>query len=282
MKRILLTICILAAIPMVRNTPAAEPVHPILREATRVNLLIPEEQRDEKYVKFLQVSVKVSVAGASGSGTICHFDDESGWAYVVSCGHLWNGNKKYDPEKPEKASITVWYQNGKKLESPRTYEAEGLFWSNDRGYDVSLLRFKPDWRPDHAPFARHFHEEKGRTLNSMGCDGGKEVARYEVQFTEINGKDLMAVRNSPRPGRSGGGLITNDGEIVGICWGSSDITTGDGQGYFTPLDSIRKVFSSNEHEWLLNVQSDLESIPVLDWDRPKAKYDRHYVPVPNF
>lgn len=282
MKRMSFIICILAAILMGRNISAAEPVHPILREATRVNLLIPQEQRDEKYVRFLQVSVKVSVAGASGSGTICHFDESSGWAYVVSCGHLWNGNKKYDPSSPEKARVTVWYHGGKKLESPKNYDAEGLFWSNERGYDVSLLRFKPDWKPECASFGRHFHKQKDLVLNSMGCDGGKEVARYEVHFLEMNGKDLLCVKNSPRPGRSGGGLITNEGEIVGVCWGSSDINTGNGLGYFTPLESIKKVFFNNDHAWLMSVKGDLESIPVVDRENPRAKYDRHYVPVPNF
>jgi hypothetical protein len=281
-KRISFILCILAATLLGRNTFPAEPVHPILNEAARVNLLIPQEQRDEKYIKLLQVSVKISVSGAAGSGTMCHFDESSGWIYVVSCGHLWNGNKSYDPSNLEKARITVWYQNGLKLNNPKTYEAEALFWSNDRGYDVSLLRFKADWIPEYAPFARHFHEEKGQMLNSMGCDGGGEVARYEVQFLEMSGKDLTAVKNSPRPGRSGGGLINNEGRIVGVCWGSSDITTGDGVGYFTSLNSIEKVFSKNGHAWLMNIRKDLELIPIKDWTGSGQKYDRHYVPVPNF
>lgn len=262
---------------------AADPImHPILREPTTlVNLHSPKEQRGERYVNFLCVSVKISVSGASGSGTICHYDSSSGWAYVISCGHLWEGEKSYVPGRPDKAIITAWYHNDKKLGEPKTYEAESLFWSNKRGQDTSLVRFKPDWIPKYAPIALSFNEKEGSILNSMGCDGGKEVARYEVRFSSMSPPDLITALNSPRPGRSGGGLLTNQGEIVGICWGTSDTSSGNGIGYFTPLSSIRIVLSKNNHEWLINNRRDVESIMIIDWDLPGRKYDRYYVPVPN-
>lgn len=277
----IVTCLILSVFFLFCNTSSlANPVYPILEDASQVNIFVPEEQRDEKYTRFLCVSVRVSVQGSAGSGTICHFDPESGWAYVVSCGHLWEGNKNYDPEAPEKAKITTWYKNSTKLQSPRSYDAEALFWSNKRGRDVSLLRFKPDWNPECSHFAEEFKAEKGLVLNSMGCDGGKEVARYEVLFLEMNGQDLIAEKNSPRPGRSGGGLLTEDGEIVGVCWGSSDISTGNGIGYFTPLEAIKKVFEENKHSWLICTKHELEIIPIMDWDNPARTYDKRYVPIP--
>ena len=258
------------------------PVHPILKEsATQVNL-IPIEQRDDKYIKFLAPSVKIAVNGAAGSGTICYYDPDSDWAYVISCGHLWEGDKKYTPSKPEKAKIIVWYHNEKRLNEPKSYEAEALFWSNKRGFDASLIRFKPDWTPNYFPIATHFHETSGTILNSMGCDGGKEVARYEVKFVEKRPPDLITELNSPRPGRSGGGLLTDEGKLVGVCWGTSDISSGDGIGYFTPISSIKKVFVENKHEWLLNIHKEIETIKIYDWDNPSRTYDRHFVPIPNF
>lgn len=282
MKRISLVLFILLSLVLFRNG-LAEPLYPILRDsnATQVNLLVPKEQRDDKYIKFLAASVKISVNGAAGSGTICHYSEDSGWAYVVSCGHLWDGDKKYDPKNTEKARVVVWYKNDQKLPQPESYDCEVLFWSNERGFDSSLVRFRPEWKPNYFPIARHFHPEKGQILNSLGCDGGKEVARYEVKFVEYRKPDLITELNSPRPGRSGGGLITNEGEIVGICWGTSD-TSGDGIGYFTPISSIKNVFTKNKHEWILNYRKDIEVIPIYDWDCPGKKYERHYVPIPNF
>jgi len=259
---------------------SAEPVHPILKEfATRVDFPVPKEQRDEKYAKFLSASVKISVNGSAGSGTIVYYDPSSEWTYVLSCGHLWEGNKHYSSGLKETAKVTVWYKNGVKLPEPKTFDAEVLFWSNDRGYDSSLVRFKCDWIPDYFPISSEFNLKKGDVLNSMGCDGGREVARYEVRFVEKKSLDIITELNSPRPGRSGGGLVTNEGKLVGICWGTSDIS-GKGIGYFTPVSSIEAIFSKNSHVWIIGARRNTEIIPIRDWDSPGAKYEDNFIPLP--
>lgn len=258
----------------------ASPVYPILRHSSAPNTCVLEEQRDDRYIHLLRVSVKVSVSGGSGSGTICHFDPNTGWAYVISCGHMWSGNREYDPKNKVAAKVTVWYQDGPRLKEPATYDAEALFWSNTRGYDVSLLRFRPDWAADYAPIAACFTPYEGMSLNSMGCDGGREVARYEVKFSEAVHPDIRTNANSPRPGRSGGGLLDADGQLVGVCWGTSDTSSGDGIGFFTPLESIRSVFSKNGHSWLLDLAWDARKIPVVDRDDPSRSHDRNFIPMP--
>lgn len=235
----------------------------------------PKEQRDEQYKKFLASSVKIVANNAGGSGTIIYYNAKENWAYVISCGHLFSGNKNYNPNLKEKAKIITWYKNNKKLEEPVKYEAEVLFWSNERGYDCSLLRFKPDYEPNYFPIAQvNFNYSKKMILNSLGCDGGKEVARYEVEFVEIRELDLVTAKNSPRPGRSGGGLLTDSKLLVGICWGTSDKTSGNGFGYFTPLSSIHKVLTKNKHEWLLKI------IKVYNWDKNQEEYDLDLIPMP--
>lgn len=259
---------------------SAEPVHPILKGPPGPDVCVLNEQRDERYLELLRVSVKISVSGSSGSGTICHFDHSTGWAYVISCGHLWSGNRQYNPASNIPAKIIVWYKDGGRLDGPRSYEAEALFWSNTRGYDVSLLRFRPDWSPKYAPIASSFPHENGSILNSMGCDGGREVARYEVRVQSYSHPDIRTIKNSPRPGRSGGGLLTEEGFLVGVCWGTSDVSSGDGTGFFTPLGSIRTVFKKNGHGWLLDSEWDARRIPIQDHDNPGRRYDIHFVPTP--
>ncbi len=261
--------------PIVHDTKPLKALH--------VQSNAPIEQRDEKFIEFLSASVKVSVNGASGSGTICYYDPKENWAYVISCGHLWDGNKSYvEKEIKKKAKIITWYHNKTKLNSPKEYDAEILFYSNTRGYDCSCLRFKPDWIPDYFPIASvDYKLDKSTILNSLGCDGGKEVARYEVEFLEYRGLDLITDKNSPRPGRSGGGLITDSGWYVGICWGTSDTSSGNGIGYFTPLNSIHEVFIKNGHEWLIRIsESSGRNIPIYDWENPKNEYEWDFIPVP--
>lgn len=256
---------------------------PILLDSSPATLSVsaPEEQRDPKFADLLSVSLKINVSGASGSGTICHYDKSSGFAHVISCGHLWSGNMEYKPGRTpvQTARVTVWYKNSRKLETPESFPAEVLFWSNDRGFDVSLLKFKPDWEPKFVHIDEHSRLTPGMSLNSMGCDGGREVARYEVVFERWSSVDIITVKNSPRPGRSGGGLIDDRGSFVGVCWGTSDVSSGRGIGYFTPVSSIRKVFDRNDHGWLLEVL-EFEYMPIVDWDQPGRTYGKDFIPIP--
>lgn len=244
----------------------------------------PEEQRSEQYRRWLAASVKIRVSGASGSGTICHYDPGTGWAYVISCGHLWSGSKSAEEIKrsPVNAKVIVWYHNSKKLDSEKEYPAEVLFWSNRRGFDCSCLRFKPDWEPDYFPIAPlNYPINAGDRLHSCGCDGGREVAHYDVEVVEFRGGDLVTRRNSPRPGRSGGGLMTDDW-YVAICWGTSDTSSGGGVGYFTPLSAIHQVYTQNGHAWLLDVghSSMAQRIPIRDWINPNRPSAPDLIPIP--
>ena len=223
----------------------------------------PLEQRGEEFREYLAASVKIKVNGAAGSGTICYYDPTEKWAYVISCGHLWDGNKSYKElqKDPRKVEIIIWYQNNKKL---------------------SQAKFKPDWIPEYFPIAQiDYKIDKQTKLNSLGCDGGDEVARYGVEFVEYRGSDIITQKNSPRPGRSGGGLLTDSGWYVGVCWGTSDISSGNGIGYFTPLKSIHEVFIKNGHEWLIRLSEfSGRDIPIHDRQSPKKKFETDFIPIP--
>lgn len=246
---------------------------------------IPQPNRDAIYNKFLNVSLKISTSDGSGSGTIVYYDEQKNEAYVASCGHLWEGNMTAEELKrnPRTCKITIWYHNEKKLSSPKDYTANVLFWSNERGYDSSLVKFKPDWTPNYFPIARlDYPFTKNMPLNSLGCDAGSEVALYKVYVEEFKGNDLITNQNSPRPGRSGGGLLSLDGYYVATCWGTSDVD-GTGIGYFTPLKSIYYIYSKNGYSWLLNVSSNLlaRKLPIKDINNKQGEYSKDYILGPS-
>lgn len=113
----------------------------------------PQEDRDAQYRRYLAASVKISVKGASGSGSIVYYNPDTKEAYVASCGHLWSGSKSASELKtnPLSCKIIIWYQNNTKLSSPKEYPAQVLFWNNERGFDSSLVKFTPDWIPEYFP-----------------------------------------------------------------------------------------------------------------------------------
>lgn len=248
----------------------------------------PIEKRSDKYRDWLSASLKIRVNNTSGSGTIIYYDKMDKYAYVQSCGHLWNGNMTSIEglERDTTCKVITWYHNDRKLNKPREYVAQVLYYSNSRGRDISLLRFKPDWAPNYFPIApESFEFTKDMHLNSLGCDGGREVAHYDVRcigFGSAVGdwKDLVTTENSPRPGRSGGGLMTNN-YYVGTCWGTSEYS-GSGNGFFTPLSTIRQYNKQNGYAWLNEVSlSWARMVPVKDHNNPQGEYPRNYIPVPN-
>jgi len=246
---------------------------------------MPKEQRETKYKRWLSNGLKISVQGASGSGTIVYYNPDDGWAYIQSCGHLWSGNMNAEEGKRKKVTCTViaWYHNDQKLQATKDYNAEVLYYSNSSGRDISLLRFKPDWEPNYLPIAPAGWEySRGDRLHSVGCDGGREVAHYDVEVVGLRDgdwPDLVTTRNSPRPGRSGGGL-SDENYYVGICWGTSDYS-GDGNGYFTPLKTIRAYNKYNGYDWLNEIGDSLaRKIPIRDRNNPQGKYPNNYIPLP--
>jgi hypothetical protein len=267
-----------------KNTKLVEPM-PIVRDAPYTQLAhggFPKEERGIEVRKWLSAGVKISVRGASGSGTIVYFDSESGYAYVQSCGHLWSGNMTAEEGEKRKLTCDVitWYHNEEKLAEPKKYPAEVLYYMNDRGKDCSLLRFKPDWFPKYFAISpKDFKFVKNKYLHSVGCDGGREIAHYRIRVLGESGPDVITTENSPRPGRSGGGLMTED-YFVGICWGTTDIQ-GNGNGLFTPLKVLRKLNEENGYGWLNDVGLNwARQIPILDRNNPQGDYNPDYIPLP--
>jgi hypothetical protein len=261
----------------VDNMPLVE------EEPYEVSAQPPVEERGTIVAKWLKTGVKINAKGCSGSGTIIYYDPKSGYAYVQSCGHLWSGGAKAG-ECDVKCTVTTWYHNENKLSEPKTYPAEVIYYSQTKGQDCSLSRFKPDWTPDYYPIASvNFVFEKGAMLHSVGCDGGREIAHYGVKVVGMRGDpwpDLVTVQNSPRPGRSGGGLMSDDGYYVGICWGTSDYS-GTGNGYFTPLSTIRYMNKANGYDWINDVGTSLaRQIPIVDHNNPPGHYPPDYIPLP--
>jgi hypothetical protein len=247
----------------------------------------PIEQRNQEFLKWLSAGLKIRASRTAGSGTIVYYNPDDGWAYVQSCGHLWKGNMTAEEGKRKgyTCKVMTWYHNDQKLSKPKEYRAEVLYYSSIRGRDISLLRFKPDWKPEYFAVApENFEFKQNMRLHSVGCDSGNEVAHYNVRhvgFRDIGSgwKDLVTTENSPRPGRSGGGLMSDD-YFVGICWGTSRYD-GNGNGYFTPLSTIREYNKRNGFGWLNEVGVSLaRRIPVIDRNNPQGEYSENYIPLP--
>lgn len=271
------------------NQELAEYEKPLLEDTSNHLVALPIAERGIEYRKFLSPSVKIKVQGASGSGTIVYYDQVKNLAYVASCGHLWSEgvvDADFAKKLNIQCTVTTWYHNEKKLNEPKSYNAKVLFYSNLIGQDTSLLVFTPDWNPEYFPIApRNYQYNKNAFYHSCGSDGGSESAHYDVRFI---GKDsfghLATVENSPRPGRSGGGLMDDNGYYIGVCC-RTQFKNGAGLGYFGSLESIHVFWGQQKgYEFLLKqkpLYGIAREIPIKDRNQKQGKYSPEYILIPN-
>jgi hypothetical protein len=288
LKIILLLFASMQTIVSAKESSMTHPLDnmPILEQLPKRNYGTspPVEQRGVEFRRFLSTSVKIQVQGGSGSGTIIYYDEEKNLAYVASCGHLWNNGvvSAEDAKKKNiKCKIVVWYKNDKKLEKTEQFDAKLLFYSHTNEIDTSLLVFSPNWKPEYLSIAPINYKYKfNSTAHSCGCDGGSEVAHYEVKLLELN-DDIVTIKNSPRPGRSGGGLF-DENFYIGTCWGTQYVD-GSGNGYFTPIKDIHSFWSKQKgYEFLLTGRMNLKAklIPVVNKNEPNVQYTQDYILAP--
>ena len=234
----------------------------------------PTPNRGPEYADYLDASIFIQVGHKGGSGTIIYYDPYNNNAYVASCGHLWD-------YKGEECYIQIWYQNKTRLSQPKWYKGQCLFYNNSAEYDCSLVVFKPDWRPTYFSIA-NYNPEVNKNYVSTGCDNGTEVAAYLIRIIKIDETGTIhTYYNSPRGGRSGGGLL--DGAYyVGICTRSSDKIGGNGYGQYTGLPALRAVYKQNGYDWLLNLPpyDFARRIPIINHTNPNKRYNPSYITIP--
>lgn len=244
------------------------------------------EERGIEFRKWLAPSVRIG----GGSGTMVYYDPEENYMYVISCGHLFNrgrGSADSYKSRPKTMTVEVFYHNNQKLDQVREYKAEVLchVWGEDgvsSVYDVSLMRFKPDWAdPWYLPIASEkFRYIEDKMYHSCGCDGRSEVAHYLVRFvkeqTQGEITEIVTKENGPRGGRSGGGVFTDDGELIAIC-----SRGGGGYGYWTSLNQIHRFLKEEGYGFVLQGASLARKIPIVDMNGPQREYPKDYIPLPS-
>ena len=239
------------------------------------------EERGPTVAKWLIPTVLVS-NGRSGSGTMVYYDSKKNYVYVISCGHLFSRGR--GSNDGQQVYIEVFYQGTTKLQSPKRYVGEVVchVWGDDSStvYDCSLLRFHPDWKNVIcAPIGPiDFPYTSGVWLHSVGCDNRSETAHYLVSciHEQMNGgvTEIVTQHNAPRGGRSGGGLFSENGELVGIC------SRGGGNvGYWTSLKQIHRFLKEEGCAFVLDSHL-ARKLPVVDRNNPQGRYAKDYVAVP--
>ncbi len=197
----------------------------------------------------MRLRVEDSQGHSCGSGTIIDAVP-GGEALVLTCGHLFR-----DSQGQGKVEVDVFGP------SPATRVAGRMFFY-DLERDVALVAFRPTGAVTVARVApRGYTIRPSDTVTSVGCDNGDDPT---AQHSQINALDRfqdpveqrlghrltephapwnVEVAGQPTVGRSGGGLFSADGMVIGVCYAAEPV---DHKGLFAALGSIHAALDQQQ------------------------------------
>ena len=179
--------------------------------------------------RLMQASVRIRVddpQGRSvGSGTI--IDTEGNQALVVTCGHIFRESKG-------RGSIEVdLFGPG----APRTVKGQLIGYNLEN--DVALVCIEAGGPVTPARVAASAGAYSvGSAVINIGCNHGDDPTLRRSRITSLDkymGPARIVVANAPVEGRSGGGLFTADGRLIGVCHAADP---QDDEGLYAALPLI--------------------------------------------
>ena len=186
---------------------------------------------------YLKVTARIHVQDPEGAnvGTGTVIESRPGMTLVLTCGHIFrNINKAKDIEVELFAS-------------GRPQKFRGRYLAHNAEADIGLLTIPT---PEAVPAARvapaTYGVTTGEKLVSVGCGGGKDPSIERIQVTALNrylGPDNLECSGIPQQGRSGGGLFTTTGLVVGVCTAADP---RDKKGLYCALKPIHTLLAAHQ------------------------------------
>lgn len=181
------------------------------------------------FQQLILASVRLTIEDpqgiSHGSGTLV--DARQGEALILTCGHIFRDSQG-------KGRITVDLFGP---EAPQKVPARLVGY--DLKSDVGLVSIRPGVPVHVAPVAAPGHRVAvGDKVVTVGCNNGGPATALETKVTAIDkflGPPNVQVAGLPVQGRSGGGLFTAEGEVIGVC---NAADPADNEGLYAALAAI--------------------------------------------
>jgi hypothetical protein len=174
------------------------------------------------------VRIKIDEGGVHSFGTGTIVDAQGDEALVLTCGHVFS--------KGRTGAIAVDLFAG---DASHVATVPGQMIHYDENRDVGLIAIRPGRKVEAMRVAGpEFRADAGMRVFSIGCDRGAAPSIRESRVTHLNrflGPANIEVAGAPVDGRSGGGLFTSDGLLIGVC---NAADTKLDEGLFAALETV--------------------------------------------
>ena len=146
-----------------------------------------------------------------GTGTI--IDTHGDEALVLTCGHLFR-----DSHGQGRIEVDLFVGGRSQTVAGKLIDYD----ADDR--DIALVAIRPGFAVQPVPVVLQDNlPEAGSSVFSFGCDRGADPSRRDTRITGVNkynqhrNASNLEIAGAPIDGRSGGGLFSSDGYLVGVC-----------------------------------------------------------------
>jgi thiol-disulfide isomerase/thioredoxin len=234
------------------------------------------ETKSKLQQSLIQATARLRVQdpnGASwGTGTV--IDCRQGEALILTCGHIFRDSVG------EGAIEVDLFGNA------AAGRLAGQMVSYDLDRDLALVSVFTEADLDPVkigPVGRP--REVGECVVTIGCDGGRDPTMHVSRVASVDkylGPANVQVAGQPVQGRSGGGLFSIDGTLLGVC---NAADPEDNEGLFAALPSIhehldeaglafvyRHVYPGTKTELARN--TDNSAVPHMPDAMPDFSFDR--------
>jgi thiol-disulfide isomerase/thioredoxin len=166
-----------------------------------------------------------------GSGTIIHSTPDE--ALILTCAHIFklDGHKQARPSQfPRTIMIDLFDGNLQGTRPARVHFLEsvkGTAVDYDFTRDVGLIRIHPGRRLHASRVVPvHWQPEARQRVLTVGCSEGNDATAWHTVIKRprmlnfLTGNptyEAVECDVAPKQGRSGGGLFTLDGYVIGVC-----------------------------------------------------------------
>jgi S1-C subfamily serine protease len=187
----------------------------------------PDPAQFEAYLIACAVRLRIQDANghSCGSGTIVDARGEE--ALILTCGHLFR-----DSQGNGRIEVDLFGPNAAE-------RIPGELVHYDLEKDLALLKIRVHGPVRTARIAPPEHRiAKGARVVNVGCNNGDPPTVRHAHVTALDkflGPANVVVSGLPVQGRSGGGLFTADGLVIGVC--NAAVPT-DNEGLYAALASI--------------------------------------------
>lgn len=186
------------------------------------------------------VRIKIDEGGSHSYGTGTIVDAQSEEALVLTCGHIFR-----DSGGRGKIYVDLFSDAASQSAPAAHHTVPGQVIHYDLKRDVGLVAIRPGRSVTPMQVAGPgFRAHRGMRVFSVGCDRGAPPSVRESRVTHINkylGPANIEVAGAPVDGRSGGGLFTNDGRLIGVC---NAADPEDNEGLYAALETIHAELSA--------------------------------------